>query len=229
MDLLSFVEKPTWREFLVDLVQSNQMDPWDINLVEVADKYLQKVRELQSVDLRLPANVILASALLLRFKADALKLEEDDELEDAVEEFTPLTDEEIPSLVFRANLPRQRKLTLQELLVAVDQVMKQGPRKIPLKVAAQPLNVELPQQSIHERIAEVYAKAFSVKDAENVLLFSALLKEKTAEEFVFNLLPILHLVQENRLLAWQDELFGEIFIKIVDVGGGRLVPSGASV
>ncbi len=217
MDLLTIVVQPTWREFMVDLIQTNQMDPWDIDISQVADIYLKRVRELQSLDLRVPANVILASALLLHFKADALSLE-DEPQEEAVEEIAPLLNEEIPPLVFRPNLPRQRRVTLEELLNAVDQVMKKGARPQQLKAAPMPLNIMLPKETLHERIIAIYQKALALKDAENILLFSALFEgtKKNAEEVVFTLVPVLHLVQEQRAIVWQDQLFGEIFIKLLD-------------
>ncbi len=218
MDLLNIVVQPTWREFLVDLIQSHQMDPWDIDLADIADKYLIKVRELQSVDLRVPANVILASALLLHFKADALRVEDAfrTQEEEIVEETQQLLSEDVPPLVFRTNLPRARRVTLQELLTAVDEVMKKGERKPTIKASPMPLNIVLPKESMHERIAHIYHKAHTLKDAENILLFSALVEgERTAHQLVLHLLPVLHLVQEQRMAIWQDELFGEIFIKML--------------
>jgi len=209
MDLLNVVVQPTWREFLVDLVQTNQMDPWDVDLAKVADAYLTKVRELQTMDLRIPANVILASALLLHFKAKSLSFDYSD---DAVaEEEVPLLQEDVPELFFRGNLPRRRKITLDELLNAVDKVMKQGKRKQMPTVIPEALNIELPKEDLHGRILR--------KDSENVLLFSALLQEKTADQITLTLIPILHLVQEQRMLAWQDELFGEIFLRVLEKQG----------
>ena len=217
MDLLNVVVQPTWREFLVDLVQTNQMDPWDVDLAKVADAYLTKVRELQTMDLRIPANVILASALLLHFKAKSLSFDYSD---DAVaEEEVPLLQEDVPELFFRGNLPRRRKITLDELLNAVDKVMKQGKRKQMPTVIPEALNIELPKEDLHGRILRVYEKAHLLKDSENVLLFSALLQEKTADQITLTLIPILHLVQEQRMLAWQDELFGEIFLRVLEKQG----------
>ena len=73
MDLLTVVSEPTWKELLIDLVASRKMDPWDVDLALVADGYLQVVRQLQALDLRVPANVILACALLLKFKSEIPK------------------------------------------------------------------------------------------------------------------------------------------------------------
>ncbi|MEM4255055.1 MAG: segregation/condensation protein A [Candidatus Norongarragalinales archaeon] len=212
MDLLEVVVQPTWREFLVDLVQSEKMDPWDIDLCEVADKCLERIKNWESLDLRIPANVILASSLLLRFKADALEWKPLEEYYDAAVEETPmLIQEELPELILKPNRPRARRVTLQELMTAVESVMKQGrriQRIIPAPIA---LNVQLPQKTMGERISDVFEKAKALKDADSLVLFSELSEGKTVEHFI----PILHLVNSQKVDAWQDEVFGEIFLKVL--------------
>ncbi len=231
MDLLSVVVQPTWKEFLIDLVRTKQMDPWDIDITAVADAYLERVKTLQALDLRVPANVILACALLLKFKSETLSLEETplDPQQEFFDETPALIAEDIPELVYRANRPRRRKVTLSELLEAVEQVMKQGPRPV-LKNAGvvRELNIQLPQIDMNDLMSEVYDKACAIKDTEGVLLFSQLMTydapnrdgsarafESPADSLVFHLIPVLHLVQEQKMLAWQDAEFGEIFIKII--------------
>ena len=236
MDLASFVIQPTWKEFLIELVNSNQMNPWEVDLIEIANTYLKRVRELRSMDLRIPANVILASALLLRFKADALSLEDEPEpIEEAIEE-THCINEEIPELIVRANQPRRRKLTLEELIKAVDDVMREQSKPIINPAAPRVFTIELQKEGMNELMRKVYSHAIELKDAENVLLFSELISRFHTgtpcpgpgnghehglwcygiDNAVRHLMPLLHLVQENKLLAWQDNLFGEIFIRVMD-------------
>ncbi|MFA5246631.1 MAG: segregation/condensation protein A [Candidatus Micrarchaeia archaeon] len=218
MDILNMVVQPTWREFLVELISTHQMDPWDIDVTALADVYLAKVRELQALDLRMPANVILASALLLHFKAESLKLDQgfSDEQATVEEETRTYIDEEVPDLVFRPNIPKSRRVTLDELMNAVEQVMGAGRIRPRSHAAPVELTVELPKEDMHEIIARFYLKACSLKDSEGVLTYSSMLSKKHADEISKNMLPLLHLVQEGRLLMWQDELFGEIFIKYVE-------------
>ncbi|OIO26930.1 hypothetical protein COX86_04320 [Candidatus Micrarchaeota archaeon CG_4_10_14_0_2_um_filter_60_11] len=218
MDLLSIVAQPNWREFLTDLVASEGMDPWDIDLMQIADKYLETVRAMQAMDLRVPANVILASALLLRFKAESLKV--DGWAVDAQEEFyeeRQLIPEELPDLVLKPNRPRPRKVTLDELIEAMGEVMKRG-RRLPVRQSRPTvLNVQLPQQAMNERMRKTMELASKIKDGEDVLLFSALLDAAGRQRgrIAFHLLPVMHLVQDERMLAWQDETFGEIFIRVL--------------
>jgi len=207
---MEVVVQPTWREFLIDLVQSEKMDPWDIDLCEVADKCLHRIKNLESLDLRIPANVILASSLLLRFKADALEWKPL-EGEYSVEEEPMLIQEELPQLILKPNRPRARRITLQELMTAVESVMKQGRRVQRIIPAPIALNVQLSQKTMGEKISEVFEKTIALKDADNLVLFSELSEGKTVEHFI----PVLHLVNSQKLEAWQDEVFGEIFLKVL--------------
>lgn len=256
MDIVQLVAQPTWREFLVELVSTQQMDPWDVDVGTLADAYLSKVKELQALDLRVPANVILASAILLYFKASALRLEEEEEVYQQTLEETPLLlDQNIPDLVYRATRPRTRRVTLQELLTAMDKVLKEGPRRLMNAATPKALSIELPPESMEDRMRRVLNITNELKDSEGVVLFSnvvsRVLREPKpqraiamsevstenaesggytqqiqarnagasnewgkGEAFVYCLLPILHLSQEEKLFAWQDDTFGEIFIKL---------------
>jgi len=214
MEIVDFVAKPTWKEFLLELISSEQLNPWDIDLVDVAEKYLNAVRQLQALDLRIPANVILASSLLLRFKSEALSLEEEPVVfEEAPEEFVPIQ-EEIPELM-RRGIVRSRKMTLDELISAIDKVISDDFTRPIISKPAKLLNIVLPEQDMHDTIKKVYDKLLAKKDSANMLLFSDLLEEETNDNFVFYLLPVLHLMQDERVFLWQDEMFGEIFIRIV--------------
>ncbi len=232
VDLLTVVVQPTWKEILLDLVASKQMNPWDIDLVAVADAYLGRVRAMQAMDLRLPANVILACSLMLRFKSETLSFEEPVE-EEYYEEATPaLLQEDVPELVYRSTQPRKRKVTLQELLHAVEQVVKDGPLPSVRIAVPKELNIDLPKQDMNEVMASVYGHLHELKDENGIVLFSELMKvvqqptqsmgvgqqslaQESFDPVAWYLLPVLHLVQEQKVYAWQDEFFGEIFLKLL--------------
>lgn len=219
LDLGEFVREPSWREVLLEAIENEQLDPWNIDIAKVADAYLQKVRQMQALDLRVPANVILASALLLQYKAQAFRLEEPEpESADAVR---TLYDEEIPALAYNTNAARDRPVTLGELLEAVDEVMRQERRELPRRERPAPLELQMPKEDMHELMKKVYERAQQLKDGENMLLFSSLAQsfnghgEPQAHVVSYSLIPVLHLVQDERMYAWQDSYFGEIFIKVL--------------
>lgn len=78
-------------EILVTLAKTGKIDPWNVDIVEVTDQYLQMLGELKSQDLKLTGKTLLYAAILLRMKSDSLAginflessaLEEDDVTDD---------------------------------------------------------------------------------------------------------------------------------------------------
>ncbi|MDP2717333.1 MAG: segregation/condensation protein A [Candidatus Micrarchaeota archaeon] len=215
MDLVSFVVQPTWKELLLELMSTEQMDPWDVDVGVVATKYLELVRNLEALDLRVPANVILASAILLRYKSENLSVEEPEE-SDTFEE-AQLRDEALPDLVFRVNRPRKRRMTLDELMRSMEDVIRKGRKASgPKREGLPAILLHVGGQDMDQKMTAVYDKVVANQDAEGVVLFSDILEEKSAEQVAKHLLPVLHLVQERKINAWQDEFFGEIFMQVVN-------------
>lgn len=59
-------------EILVNMARAGKIDPWNIDIVEVTDQYLQTLAELKSQDLKLTGKTLLYAAILLRMKSDGL-------------------------------------------------------------------------------------------------------------------------------------------------------------
>lgn len=219
LELLELVKEPSWREVLLQAINEEQLNPWEVDLIKIADAYLRKVKEMQAMDLRVPANVILASALLLHYKAQALQLEEPEPEPEPV--LRTMFDEQIPELMYNPELARTRTMTLSELIEAVEEVMHYEKRDLRPALKADPLHIELPKENINELMQRVQERAGELKDKENLVLFSELVKsfnghgEEKSAMYSYHLLPVLHLIQEERMFAWQDRLFGEIFLKVL--------------
>ena len=226
MDLEKLVVQPTWRDVLMDLVIEEKLDPWNIDIVEVTEKYMDRIRDLQSLDLRVPANIILAAAILLRFKSETLKLEEEEQV---VDQETYISENEqpadIPVLSLRTRIPPKRRVSLGELIGALSKVIESQKRRAAKLFEPKPImSIEIPKADIDKRMSDLFEKVRKVADKEGVLLFSDLLEKKTAEEMVFLLLPLLHLAQDRKVDIAQEKMFGEIFITILRDEHGRQRP-----
>jgi segregation and condensation protein A len=57
---------------LVALAKKGEIDPWNLDIVKVADQYLQAVADLQASDLKITGKTLLYLAILLRMKSDQL-------------------------------------------------------------------------------------------------------------------------------------------------------------
>mgnify|MGYP000297793822 CR=1 FL=1 len=69
-------------EVLVGLAEDGEIDPWDIDIVAVTDKFLERLDE---GDLRTSGRALFYASVLLRMKGDAM-LEDDEEEEEPFEE-----------------------------------------------------------------------------------------------------------------------------------------------
>jgi segregation and condensation protein A len=82
-------------EVLVQLAEDGEIDPWDIDVVRVTDKFLDALEE---ADLRTSGRALFYASVLVRMKSDAM-LEDDEPEEDAFEDAEPwqepLGDEEL--------------------------------------------------------------------------------------------------------------------------------------
>jgi segregation and condensation protein A len=215
VDLEQLVAQPTWREMLLDLVVSEKLDPWNIDLADIATKYLQRVRKLQKLDLRVPANLILAASILLRFKSDALRFEEEEQV---VEQQTFIDEAqapvEIPMLSLRTRIPRKRKVTLNELMSALEEVFEEQRKRQEKPVIRENLIINVPKYNITKQMNEIFSKVTRMADASGLVTFSSLLKEKSRKEIIYTLIPLLHLAQDGKLSIFQEKFFGEIFIQL---------------
>ncbi|MEM3399658.1 MAG: ScpA family protein [Candidatus Micrarchaeia archaeon] len=217
IELENIVAQPTWKEVLIDLVYSEKLDPWNIDIVEITERYIEKISKMQTLDLRIPANLVLAASILLRFKSDALKLEEEEQV---VEEETYIEMDkppiEVPILSIKTRIPPRRRLTLAELVMALDEVFQTMKKRMEERVIPEvnlpPMQFKLPEYDIEEKMKEILEKSKSLADTEGLLTFSSLLKEKTASEIILTLLPVLHLAQKRLISITQEEFYGEIFI-----------------
>src|SRR3989339_190069 len=61
-----------WKDIIYDLINTEQLDPWDINIVLLTDKFLEKIRQIEETNFFISSKVLLAAALLLRIKSEIL-------------------------------------------------------------------------------------------------------------------------------------------------------------
>ncbi len=229
LDMLLKKDEITWQSLLYDLVKSEQMNPWDIDVSILANKYLETVRRLQKVNFFISGKVILASAILLKIKSNKLLTEHiaqfDNQLfqREEIEEISAELDEHSlaitsnPRLTIRTPIPRKRKVTIKDLIQALDKAMKVEKRRTYRKALLEeiPEQVKIPEKTIDisERIKELYTKIkdfFSLK--KETLTFDRLIESDKREDKIFTFVPLLHLDNQRKIDMRQQEHFGEIRI-----------------
>ena len=214
------VVMPTWRDILFDLVKTERFDPWNIDIGAITTAYVERVKKMRALELHIPANIILAAAILLRIKSEMLQLESEEQIvENTIfVEGAPAEPIEMSLLQLRVRVPPKRAITLADVINALEEVItlekkrEAKARELPPSV----IELELPQYNIEHEMKEILEKAKNIADTEGWLTFSQLVKEPTPKGIIMSLLPILHLVQEGKMHIVQEKIFGEIFIKIIE-------------
>jgi segregation and condensation protein A len=65
-------DEVTWQTLLYELIKKEGMNPWDINISLLAKKYIETIKKLKELDLRISGKVLLAAAILLKIKSNRL-------------------------------------------------------------------------------------------------------------------------------------------------------------
>jgi len=224
-------EDPSWQTLIYDLINSEQLDPWNVDITILCKKYLQKIEELQKENFFVSSKVLLAASLLLRIKSEILLnkyireidnvLFNKEEKIDKIIEKIEINEDEIPILSPKTPMPRFKKVTLQELINALDVAIKTEGRRIQKEIEkkqAERLSyVDIPKfrrVNIKDRIRQFYAKilsAFKGKRGEIKIPYSHF-TGNSKEEKLACFLPMLHLSNTNRLWLEQSGHYEEIWI-----------------
>ncbi|MCD6414726.1 MAG: segregation/condensation protein A [Candidatus Diapherotrites archaeon] len=219
-ELVDMIEKPTWKALLVNTVKSEGMDPWDIDVTMLASKYSDRIRQMRLRDFRIPANAVLASAILVRLKSDSWQLlpEQGAIADEPLEDYQSIgLFDGIPELEV-AQRVTTRRVTLDELIQAVEHVMdktrkKASRQRVPVKA----MEITIGKKEDFQKVVnQVYSRVLERVDSQGMVLFSDLLVEKTRPEVVRTLLSLLHLANDGKLSVWQEKVFGDIFISLRD-------------
>jgi segregation and condensation protein A len=235
-DLILNQDDVTWKSIIYDLVKTEQMDPWDINITLLTKKYVEIIKKLKETDLKISGKVLLAAAVLLKIKSHKLlnedigeldrliALTEETEGDDFFSEFTEelftkdqRSLEQKYQLIPRQPQPRTRKVSVYDLVDALQKAMETKKRKL---VRQRPLKFVLPKRKfdIVETVRDVYArvKLFFQTNQEKTLTFSQLLPSSAQkQDKVYTFIPLLHLEHQRKVHTNQPKHFGEIFINLL--------------
>ena len=224
---LLFGDKLSWQAIIYDLINTEQLNPWDIDISLLSNKFLEKVRELEEANFFVSSKVLFAAALLLRIKSEVLlnyhlpslddilfgKKEEKHVIQERLE-----LDEDVPDLVPRTPLPRFRKVTLQELMESLGKAIQTENRRIKRVVVQKQYEMEtqvaMPKRriNIRDEIRGVYAKLRELFLKRETRISFSELAGKDKEERVATFVPLLHLENQKKVFMEQEGHFEEIWI-----------------
>jgi chromatin segregation and condensation protein Rec8/ScpA/Scc1 (kleisin family) len=233
--------KPDWQVIIYDLIHSEQLDPWDIDIVILTRKYFERIYEIEEsedggMDFYASSKVLLAASLLLRIKSEFLLNRSIKDIDEAlfgkkvenrpVMERIIVNEDELPMLIPKTPLPRARRVTLPELMSALNKAINTESRRIKREVSVKRAKriseINLPEFrriDLKDRIKQFYARVLtSIKGKAikpdrdfNKIGYGDLIG-KEREEKIACFLPLLHLSNNKKLWLEQENHLEEIWV-----------------
>ena len=209
----------SWEQVIYDVVAAEALDPWDVDLVKLADGFVAHIQKLETMDFSVPAKYLMVAATLLRMKSDHLPLLDYFNEDGAEGEVTaPIgSPVEAPSLNLLTIPPRrvpQRHVVVSDLVAALRKVLGSAQRK-DVRLEQAKRNIKIKGDDIGRRISALYDRISAilgrVKGEETT--FSKVVPEWSKKEVAGTFLPLVYLDHQKRVQCRQEEVFQEIYIR----------------
>ena len=219
----------TWEGVLTLL--TSDMDPWNIDLSELARRYRAYLQALQELDFEVPGRMVLTCSILLRMKSDellAMEYRTDRaglvaELEEAIEQEEFVWEEPADPDMFALPVLRRphRQVTLADLRKALTSALKVSRRRAERLIEHVEIdefdpfeNYEIGGIDFSDRLHLLLTKIKNFLSGRRVLSFFRLLECGDKAERVQRFFEILHLASSGEIKCSQKEFLGDILIKL---------------
>ncbi|MBP1929485.1 segregation and condensation protein A [Methanolinea mesophila] len=226
-------------EILVQMAERGEIDPWNIDIVEVTDRFLSELERRRELDLRISGRTLFFAAILLRMKSEALEMGEEEEEGEPLEDedgdlFSFGDDDEEPGtsresgpidllereISRRLDRKKLRKspITLFELIIELKNAEKEQRRRHRFRspfselITAEDVVAIAHDEEYKETAEAVMEQCEDHLAGEEVMTLreiAALLGKGLLDIYI----PLLFLMSEGRVMLWQEEFFGEIFVQ----------------
>jgi len=241
--LQCMVEDPV--EILVGLAERGEIDPWNINIIEVTDRFLSELERCRQLNLQVSGRTLFYAATLLRMKSEHLELSSDSEESDGDdddgfygENFDVALDneidyqgrlgpierleQEIQRRLDRKNM-RKSPVTLFELIIELKNLEKEERRRRRISEAGDDLLIYA-EDVVGIAHDEGYQES-AMTVLEGCLDCISIEDEMTLAQLCENLgwgmpevyIPLLFLAHEGRCSLRQEEFFGDVYVQICHV------------
>ncbi len=219
----------SWQAIIYDLIKTEQLDPWDIDLATLAEKYVQTIQQLEEADFFVSSKILLACSLLLRLKSEILINSYIQDLNDALYgkkdekryeiERIEIDENDLPILSPRTPMARHKKVTLQELMKALDHAINTESRRIRKEIkgrqAKKAMLTVMPSTNfipLKTRIKSIFGILKTHLDNNDHMKFHHMASSK--EEQLASFVPVLHLANNGKIFLRQPEHFEHIHMTL---------------
>lgn len=226
----------SWKSMINDIIKTEGMDPWDINISLLVEKFIERLNKYKNIELKVSGKVLLAAAILLRIKSKRLvgeDLSEFDRLIASTEvsegEFYDALEQELAvgektaieynyELIPRTPQPRKRKVSVYDLVKALEKALEVKKRRfdrnpeIEMKIPERKMDIGLVIKNLYDKIFGFF------QQYKSKLTFSQLVPGNTKLDKIYTFIPLLHLSNQQKIELHQEQHFGEIEIKLANGG-----------
>ena len=224
--LEKIIKQQSWEDLINHIVNMEGLDPWDVDLIKLIDAFLNHIEDMEMLDFRIPAKVVLVATILLKLKTEIAwptirRQPTEYSFEDLQDDLTSF--EEIKQRLQQMTLNPgpirivKRKVTLDELVGALKKAVnteerrEKRKRRLRKNVRNQ---INITEEDIEKRIDSLMFKieSFLLQLGSEKVEFSKLVKTWNRNQIVEAFLPILYLATRGKVNTEQEDFFKEILI-----------------
>jgi segregation and condensation protein A len=218
-------------ELLVQMAGKGEIDPKNIDIIDVTDRFLKAIAAAPKENLRQSGKTLFHASVLLRLKAEALLVEKN-EMVDFGDDFLEFDEDGSPIIYDSKNQLIGRQITLQDLeraLVRKAQLSKVRQRKVTLEQLIEALRdaERLEKIKVERKPKAVIdlSGAPEMHDVEDILDLAhdediesviaraeVLLAERLDDEQRFSLIDLIVLLNKTRHGDWVDCFLAVLFL-----------------
>lgn len=228
-------------EILVQMAEKGEIDPWNIDIVEVTDRFLEELEKRKELDLRVSGRTLFYAATLLRLKSEQLQKMDEEEDEEGFEEaggefdldaeidldggtLGPIEklEREIKRRLERKDL-RKRPFTLFELITILRDAEKEERRRRRLSSQEDDILVDaddvvaIAHEESYQEAACTLLETCAFDTFPDRMITLRALAEDLEWEICDVYIPLLFLALDGKVGLVQDEFFGDLYIRVCQV------------
>ncbi len=212
------------------MARKGEIDPWNIDVVDVTDRFLKRLEEARSLDLRISGRVLLYAAILIRMKAEAIamesvEVEEENEVFDVTEPY--FTDDFIEDEydvsdfvadVLRSQRKRVRKInTLRDLIEELRKAEEVERRRKRRRKSESEISIDVAlkvphEESLEELIAKVENELIRILRKKGRTTLFSIVRGRDISALIDYYVSILHLAFRRKIEIEQKEMYGDVEI-----------------
>ena len=166
----------SWKSMIHDIVTTEGMDPWNVNISLLVDKFIERLNKYKNIELKVSGKVLLAAAILLSIKSKRLVGEDLNEFDRLIAtnevsegEFYDSLEQELSAgekiaiehnyeLVPRTPQPRKRKVSVYDLVKALEKALEVKNRRfmrnpeVEMKIPEKKIDISLAIKNLYDKI-----------------------------------------------------------------------------